>query len=639
MSLPTAARGSGHTSPANAQSLVLATADAIPTIQNVSITGSTANYSLSVRGVGFGAAPSSMPYTGTSHYFRIGENAQFGHGEWGYVNDSNRLRYVSWNDSTIDVSGLAGSPGDALLIGVWNPITGVGAVWGGNLPNGTTAAPVIRAVSVNLSGHGISIQVNGSGFGPSPATLPFNGTLDYFWFIDAASHCGAASSKFEAGFSSWGVYSPENITMNFTAWSSTSIRVTGFGGAYGTGCAQAAVGDPIAISVWNTTDSSLTGPQTAWGGRIGNVTAPLNVSVAVAPSVGAAPLNVSVNATVGGGTGPFSFNWSFGDGSVGSGRSAGHVFQQSGTFSILLVVADGLGAVVQRTAVVTVIPSAEPSNASLQIGVQGNPVTGAVGLISALAATAHGGLPPYSYAWNFGDGSEAQEGATVGHTFATAGVFAVTVAVHDSSTEPLRAIAGLFVTVGQFTCSSGSLPIVVVGSALSGPAPLQVQLTPFTPCGVPPYHLEWSFGDNTPSAESSVLAPAAHTYVENGTFAPTLEIADSVGDHGVWALASANLSIHVFPALAVRLPNTNSSVTPFSWGSFATPALIAGGFGAAFLLSLLLAYRRKPTVVTPTPRRENSPSAPSPSTSESGSPIEGKRRIGRDYSDPFRGII
>jgi PKD repeat protein len=44
------------------------------------------------------------------------------------------------------------------------------------------------------------------------------------------------------------------------------------------------------------------------------------------------------------GTAPFSYNWSFGDGSQGTGQMAQHVFTETGLFTVTMVVANGCGA-------------------------------------------------------------------------------------------------------------------------------------------------------------------------------------------------------------------------------------------------------------------------------------------------------
>jgi PKD repeat protein len=71
-----------------------------------------------------------------------------------------------------------------------------------------------------------------------------------------------------------------------------------------------------------------------------------------------------------------------------------------------------------NTAPITVTISASPSNAKV-----GHPVS--------LVCTAVGGLPPYTFAWTFGDGSTGT-GASVTHSYSAPGKFTVVCTVTDS---------------------------------------------------------------------------------------------------------------------------------------------------------------------------------------------------------------
>src|SRR5205807_1178805 len=46
------------------------------------------------------------------------------------------------------------------------------------------------------------------------------------------------------------------------------------------------------------------------------------------------------SASVSGGTAPYSFSWSLGDGSIGSGSTVTHAYSSAGTFSVILLVSD-----------------------------------------------------------------------------------------------------------------------------------------------------------------------------------------------------------------------------------------------------------------------------------------------------------
>jgi hypothetical protein len=264
-----------------------------PQINSVQFSGGPGNYTLTIQGTGFGtstvgavrvvlprplhhhggragndeALQGSLPFTGDVSNFRIGDGAQVGHGEWGYTGDANVLTYQSWTSTKVVVAGFGGQPGDALTIALWNAASQRGCTWGGNVPG--TSAPQISSVELSGNGANLQIVVHGSGFGSAPPTMPPPGTagdLNYFNFIDFRSHCGPSSSLFGAGFDGWGINPPDSVTLFYQSWSDDEIVISGFGGAYGQGCASSQAGDPITIVVYNSADMDDTGPQTAWGG-------------------------------------------------------------------------------------------------------------------------------------------------------------------------------------------------------------------------------------------------------------------------------------------------------------------------------------------------------------------------------------
>lgn len=178
------------TSPAFAQA---------PHITSVFILGDNGSYTLTINGQGFGSPTVTLPYTGDVSNFRIGDAAlgqppAQGNGEWGYTGDVHVLTYQSWSDSSIVVSGMGGSAGDAITLAVWNASTGQGVTWAGNL------RPSVRITHVAHSGTGANLHMTiyGSGFGPSPVAMPYTGDLNYFEFTDFRTHCDGAE-LFNAG--------------------------------------------------------------------------------------------------------------------------------------------------------------------------------------------------------------------------------------------------------------------------------------------------------------------------------------------------------------------------------------------------------------------------------------------------------
>ncbi|HTS18487.1 MAG TPA: hypothetical protein VMP11_13015 [Verrucomicrobiae bacterium] len=236
-----------------------------PQITNVVFSGSSGSYTVTVTGVGFGDLQGDFPFKGDTSYFRMADNAQIGHAEWGYSGDGNTLTYQFWSDTQIQVSGFGGQPGDAVAVALWNPTSGAGATWGGNVPGGS-GTPQITSVTFSGSGSNLQIYIVGSGFGSAPTNMPFTGDLNYFSFNDFRTHCAGGSSLFGAGFAGWGVGSASSVTLNYQSWSNNEIVINGIGGSYGQGCASLQNGDPVIIGVWSTSDTGFTGQQTAWGG-------------------------------------------------------------------------------------------------------------------------------------------------------------------------------------------------------------------------------------------------------------------------------------------------------------------------------------------------------------------------------------
>jgi len=240
-----------------------------PLIHTVTFGGSPGDVTVVVRGQGFGGPALPVPSTGDAPNFRIADDAQLGQGEWGASGDPHVLRYLVWTAHEVEVAGLGADPGDALVIGLHNDVTGRGAAWGGNVPPVPAGTPVIRALGFSSLGtpRDLRIVVKGSGFGPAPVAMPYVGDLDAFSFWDGRSGCGSGTA-FTAGGRYFGLAPADAVTLHFASWTATKIVITGLRGAYGAGCAQIRTGDPVAVSVWNSADRTDTGPQTAARGII-----------------------------------------------------------------------------------------------------------------------------------------------------------------------------------------------------------------------------------------------------------------------------------------------------------------------------------------------------------------------------------
>ena len=78
-----------------------------PVIKSVLFSDTPGNYTVTVKGSGFGTLPHGLPFHGDTSYFRMADAAQVVHGEWGYTGDYNTLTYTYWSDTEIEVTGFA----------------------------------------------------------------------------------------------------------------------------------------------------------------------------------------------------------------------------------------------------------------------------------------------------------------------------------------------------------------------------------------------------------------------------------------------------------------------------------------------------------------------------------------------------
>lgn len=147
--------------------------------------------------------------------------------------------------------------------------------------------------------------------------------------------------------------------------------------------------------------------------------------------------SVSFASSVSGGSSPYTYAWTFGDGGTSATAGPTHVYTLAGNYTVYLTVIDSVPVSSTAEAVVTVNPV---------------PVaTISVGFLPAHASTplqflstVRGGASPYTYNWSFGDGGLSSI-ATPIHSYAVAGNYSVSLTVKDA--DAVVALASLSVAV------------------------------------------------------------------------------------------------------------------------------------------------------------------------------------------------
>jgi PKD repeat protein len=191
-------------------------------------------------------------------------------------------------------------------------------------------------------------------------------------------------------------------------------------------------------------------------------------------------------------------------------------------------------------------------------GITSSRIGGEAPLLVHLSAAAVGGDPPYEFNWSFGDGSAAQPGASVTHTFASIGVYNVTVTVTDSGnnttnlSEPITVVPTLSVAANA-TPAVGTVPLTVrfSGTSIGGGGRIGYL---------------WQFGDG----HSGTTADATHTYSSPGNYSATLTVTDEYEDTN-----ETYLAVMVAGALAASATaSTSLGVVPL-WVNFSST--VGGG--------------------------------------------------------------
>ncbi len=180
----------------------------------------------------------------------------------------------------------------------------------------------------------------------------------------------------------------------------------------------------------------------------------LEAHASATPLTGSVPLQVQFSGSASGGTGPYTYAWTFGDGSASAtGSSAAHTYQNVGLYTATLWVNDSVGE--SATALLGIDAVASGGAGSFSVAATASPLSGPGPLTVNFAAAASGGTGPYAYSWDFGDGSAATTGISVSHTFQNGGSYSVKVTATDSAGHTATGVLTITVS-GSSTSAQGN---------------------------------------------------------------------------------------------------------------------------------------------------------------------------------------
>jgi PKD repeat protein len=140
---------------------------------------------------------------------------------------------------------------------------------------------------------------------------------------------------------------------------------------------------------------------------------------------------------------------------------------------------------------------------------------------------------PWTYHWNFGDGTTGA-GRNVTHVYATPGVFDAVVFVNDSAGRSANASMEILVNARLSVVAVSELSKTDVGYPFNFSAALTG--------GTAPFDYAWNFGDGNTSTTSR----PSHDYSSGGFYTVWVTVTDQLGRH-----ASSPVSVRADPALAL----------------------------------------------------------------------------------------
>jgi len=201
-----------------------------------------------------------------------------------------------------------------------------------------------------------------------------------------------------------------------------------------------------------------------------------NANIQVTPSLtGIVPFTVAFDASGSSvneesGSSITSYSWNFGDGNTNTGIITTHTYNNIGLYPVILTITDSNGKKDYATVIITVN---EPGAPTAVISTVPDPPTGFAPLEMHFDAyNSSADVDITSYDWVFGDSSTGT-GASINHTFNTAGTYVTSLTVTDSNgnvgfatvtitvnEEPVPGIGNITVSANPQTNVAGGASII-----------------------------------------------------------------------------------------------------------------------------------------------------------------------------------
>src|SRR5436309_2816065 len=182
---------------------------------------------------------------------------------------------------------------------------------------------------------------------------------------------------------------------------------------------------------------------------------PYPVVMDTAPLAGEPAIPLPFSALTTAGTGAVTITWVFGDNSGLAGTPVTHAYRDPGQYSVLVQARDDAGGTVSTSLSVTIAELLVTGTSNVTSAVPGAAIT-------FISVASGGSGAPYTYVWDFGDGSPKAAGPIVTHAYA-AGRFTPSVTVLDGSGASHTTLLPIITVENQPVTVLSSPPYFAIG--------------------------------------------------------------------------------------------------------------------------------------------------------------------------------